>query len=135
MARRAVEQYLSSLGAFLGVGVAETSGYGALQALLDPEQAVPGVTTGAARLELATLGVVTRAGGGALNAAAGDLAVTAGCGQAVERAWSAADDAALSDGADRLGLDPATARAALGATTYDVFLNNVASWANVPAGV
>ena len=51
-------------------------------ALLDPEGAVPGVTSGKLRPELQAIGVITRVGGGTLNPAAGDLAVTAGWGHA-----------------------------------------------------
>ncbi len=49
-------------------------------ALLDTERPVPGVTSGKLRPELQAIGVITRVGGGALNPAAGDLAVTAGWG-------------------------------------------------------
>src|SRR5437763_9989588 len=53
-----------------------------IAALLDPEGAVPGVTSGKLRPELQAIGVITRVGGGTLNPAAGDLAVTAGWGHA-----------------------------------------------------
>ena len=43
---------------------------------------MPGVTSGKLRPELQAIGVITRVGGGPLNPAAGDLAVTAGWGHA-----------------------------------------------------
>jgi hypothetical protein len=51
-----------------------------LAALLDPESAVKGVTTGLIRAELKMLGNVAKVGGGGLNPDAGELAVTAGWG-------------------------------------------------------
>ncbi|MCC6625811.1 MAG: N-6 DNA methylase [Chloroflexi bacterium] len=117
-------------------------------ALLDPGQAMAGVTAPPLRPDLRLLGVTRRAGGGQLSHAAGDLAVRAGWGhagqggvtmpgrgRAVERAPTAAEAAALAEGATALGLEAAVAGALLGATTYDVYLNDVAYWANVPAGV
>ncbi len=47
-------------------------------ALLDPETAVQGTTAGALTSEMRTIAVISRVGGGALDAAAGDLDITAG---------------------------------------------------------
>jgi hypothetical protein len=105
-------------------------------ALLDTEQAVPGVTSGPIAPALQALGAIQRVGGGALDPAH-DLAITVGWGhggqggvtmpgkgRAVARAYTAAEQAALGDAA-----------ALLGATTLDIYLNPVAYWANVPAAV
>ena len=106
-------------------------------ALLDTEAAVPGVTSGAVRAELRTVGSIARVGGGALRPDEGDLKVTAGWGhggqggvtmpgkgRSVERAYTAEEAAALGDGL-----------ALLGETTRDVYLNGTAYWKNVPARV
>jgi hypothetical protein len=123
--------------------------------LLDPERAVPGVTAGAVRPELAALAVVARVGGANLDPAAGDLALSAGWGYAgqggvtmpglgrvVEREYTAAEraaiqagGAALQGGAAALGMGLEQAQELLGRSTCDVYLNDVACWGNVPAGV
>ncbi|MDI3341304.1 MAG: N-6 DNA methylase [Sphaerobacter sp.] len=117
-------------------------------ALLDPEQPVPGVTSGALRPELQAIAVISRVGGGTLDPAAGDLALTAGWGhtgrggitmpargRAVERDYTPEERDAIARGAAALGLDPEEALTLLGRTTYDVYLNERAYWANVPARV
>jgi hypothetical protein len=117
-------------------------------ALLDTERPVPDVTSGAIRPELRAVGGVTRVGGGALNPAAGDLAVTAGWGHAGKggvtmpgkgrvdrRAYTPDELAAIGSGASALGLTEEQMIACLGATTSDVYLNDTAYWRNVPASV
>ena len=107
-------------------------------ALLDTETPVPGVTVGPLRPELKTLGPIARVGGGTLDPAAGDLRVTAGWGhggqggvtmpgkgKSVTRDYTPDEAAALNTGA----------RACLGETTRDIFLNETAYWKNVPARV
>jgi len=109
---------------------------------------VPGVTSGAIRPELRAVGVVTRVGGGALNPAAGDLAVTAGWGHAGkggvtmpgkgkvdQRAYTSDELVAIHSGASAIGFTEERMIACLGATTCDVYLNNTAYWRNVPASV
>ncbi|MBU2603990.1 MAG: N-6 DNA methylase [Actinobacteria bacterium] len=116
--------------------------------LLDTETDVSGVTLGAIRPELRAIGAVSRAGGGALNPDAGDLSVTAGWGHGgkggitmpgkgriAERDYSPDELDALHAGAEALGLTLEEALAHLGATTRDIYLNDVAYWRNVPAGV
>ncbi|MCY3019517.1 MAG: N-6 DNA methylase [Planctomycetota bacterium] len=120
----------------------------ALAGLLDPEAAVKGVTVGAIRSELKLAGVIARDGGGTLNPDAGDLAVTAGWGHAgqngvtmpgkgktVERAYTPAERSAIEDGAKALGLKADDVMRLLGETTFDVYLNGVAYWRNIPARV
>ncbi|MDQ2745143.1 MAG: N-6 DNA methylase, partial [Chloroflexota bacterium] len=119
-----------------------------LAGLLDAEQPVPGVTTGAVRQELRPIGIVARTGGGVLNPDAGDLAITAGWGHAgkggvvmpgsgriVERDYSPQERSAIEAGALELGLSPDEALAHLGHTTRDVYLNADAYWRNIPSKV
>jgi hypothetical protein len=116
-----------------------------IAALLDTEDPVPGVTSGAARRELREVAVATREGKGALNPEAGDLAVKAGWGHAgksgvtmpgsgksVSRDYTPEEAAAIALGAESLGLTQEEARARLGETTRDIYLNDVAYWRNVP---
>jgi hypothetical protein len=85
---------------------------------------------------------------GQLNAAAGDLNVTArwgiagkggvtmpGKGRLIERPYTPEERAALVQVAAALGHDEAAGMACLGESTCDVFLNDVAFWRNVPARV
>jgi len=110
-------------------------------ALLDTETPISGVTEGTIRPALLPIGPVRRVGGGKLNLAAGDLAVTAGWGhggsgapvmpargKAIEREYTPEERAALVAG------NPNTLTL-LGLSCYDVYLNDVAYWACVLAGV
>jgi len=119
-----------------------------MAALLDTERPVPGVTNGKLRPELQAIGVITRVGGGALNPAAGDLAVTAGWGHAGKggvtmpgkgrvdrRAYTPDELAAIGSGVSTFGFTAEQTLACLGVTTSDVYLNNTAYWRNVPASV
>jgi hypothetical protein len=116
--------------------------------LLDPDTDVDGVTSGTLREEMKVIAVPTRAGGGNLNAAAGDLAVTAGWGHAgkggvtmpgkgkpILRPYTADELAAMERGARAGGLSRDDALRLLGESTVDVYLNDVAYWGNVPLGV
>ena len=116
--------------------------------LLDPETEVDGVTGGNVRPELRVIGVPTRTGGRPLNQQAGDLAVTAGWGHAGQggvtmpgkgkintRPWTADERTAIEQGAGALGLSAEQALAQLGEQAVDVYLNDVAYWRGVPAGV
>lgn len=58
-----------------------------------------------------------------------------GKGKAVERAYTAEETAAIDEGARNLGLTLEQALRHLGETTFDVYLNNVAYWRNVPKRV
>jgi hypothetical protein len=114
---------------------------------LDTESPVPGVTSATLRPELRAIGLLSRVGGKQLNPAT-DLAVTAGWGyttretitmpgqgDARERDYAPAERAALEAGAGALNLAPAALFDLLGHTTYDVYLNDIAYWRNVPAAV
>ncbi len=115
-------------------------------ALLDTEAPVPGVTSGTIRPELKLIASPTRAGGGALKES--DLGVTAGWGHAgkggvtmpgkgklVDRDCTEAERKAIVEGAPALGLSARQALELLGERTYDVYLNDTAYWANIPARV
>jgi hypothetical protein len=117
-------------------------------ALLDTESPVPGVTAGTPRPELKVLAVISKAGGGDLNPDAGDLALTAGWGyggkegvtmpgkgRPVKRDYTPEELAAIGEGAPALGLTPEQALAHLGESTYDIYLNEVAYWQNIPEKV
>lgn len=86
--------------------------------------------------------------GGSLDTGLGDLDVVVGWGHAgkggvtmpgkgklVEREYTTEERTAIEEGAKALGLTPAEAFAHLGETTCDVYLNEVAYWANVPKKV
>ena len=112
--------------------------------LLDVLQSVPGVTE-SVRTELKVLGVVRKTDGGNLDKTKGDFGVTAGWGyrsngsvmakegRAIERPWTSAEREALGAGAAALGLNLETALAHLGASCFDVYLNDVAYWSGVPS--
>ena len=106
-----------------------------LAALLDPDTPVPGVTTGTLRPEIAAIAVPATVDG--RNMTAADFALTAGWGhygsgdavmpgqgRLVQRDYTADERAALGD-----------TIAALGETTFDVYLNDRALWRNVPAAI
>jgi hypothetical protein len=106
------------------------------------------VTAGAIRAELRVVGTLARVGGGGLNPDAGDLAVTAGWGyggrggitmpgrgRAVEREFTPEEREEIEAGVLALGLEADEAFARLGETTFDVYLNDVACWKNVPSGI
>ena len=105
-----------------------------LARLLDPEVAVPGVTQGALRPEIASIAVPSTVN--KRNMSGDDFALTAGWGhfgsggavmpgkgRAIECEYTADEKAAM-------GAIPA-----LGNTTFDVYLNDGAFWRNIPAAV
>jgi len=106
-----------------------------LAALLDSETPVSGVTTSALRPEMAAIAVPSTTDGG--NMTSDDFSMTAGWGhygqgEAVmpgqgrvePRPFTTVESAALGNMAE-----------VLGATTFDVHLNDRAYWRNVPAAV
>jgi Type ISP C-terminal specificity domain/N-6 DNA Methylase len=121
---------------------------GSVAALLDPDAPVDGVNVGDLRPELLSIAIISREGGGSLNPDAGDLDVTTGWGhggkgkavmpgkgEAVERDYTAEELEAIKAGAAALRLSSERAFKLLGKRTLDVYLNNVAYWKNIPAGV
>jgi hypothetical protein len=114
--------------------------------ILDTDLAFKAITTGSVRPELKPIAVAARVGGGSLNEI--DLALTAGWGHAgkegvtmpgkgrlLEREYSAAERKAIVEGARALELSERVALHQLGESTYDVYLNDVALWTNVPSKV
>ena len=106
-----------------------------LAALLDPDTAVPGVTEGTLRPEVAIIAVPATTD--RHNMAGGDFAVTAGWGhygtgdavmpgqgRAAERTCTPDERATLGNTAS-----------VLGETTFDIHLNGRAFWRNIPAAV
>ncbi len=99
--------------------------------LLDTEKGVMGITSGTIRPELRRIAVISRVGGGALDPGKGELDLTAGWGHAGK------------GGVCMPGKGKAVARKAkrgevpkaLGSDTLDVYLNDMAYWANIPACV
>jgi hypothetical protein len=114
--------------------------------LLDTEHAVPGVTTGDIRPELKVIGFISREGGGQLQEK--ELAITAGWGHAgkndavmpgkgkiVERDYTPEEKDAIQNGAKNLGMSREQVFSCLGEHTFDIYLNDVAYWRNVPMEV
>ncbi len=119
-----------------------------LAALLDTEADVSGVTSGKVEPVFRTVGVLTKAGGGALDPGAGDLAVTAGWGHAgkegvtmpgkgriVQRPYDKEEREALNNAAEARRLSQRQVLNLLGSGTCDVYLNDKAYWKNIPANV
>lgn len=95
-------------------------------ALLDPDVAVVGVTAGAIENELGSIAAISHSGGGAIDPGKGELALSAGWG-------FAGREGATMAGKGRIEIHAAPALPReLGATRYDLYLNDVAYWANVP---
>ena len=106
-----------------------------LAALLDSDTPVPGITEAPLRPETAVIAVPSTTTGG--NMSGDDFALTAGWGhfgsgqavmpgqgRAVPRPYTPDELSALGDAAR-----------VLGDTTFDVYLNDVAYWRNVPSAV
>jgi len=114
--------------------------------LLDTEKPVAGVTASPVRPELQVIAVITREGGGQLQAS--ELGVTAGWGHAgqngvvmpgkgtaVQRDYTADERQAITSGAELLGISPDDVFKLLGESTFDIYLNDIAYWKNVPVKV
>ncbi|MCH9049892.1 MAG: N-6 DNA methylase [Proteobacteria bacterium] len=117
-----------------------------IAALLDSENPVKGVTSGTIRPEMKAIGPIQREGGGQL--AANRLRLTArwgyagqnrvtmpGPGDARLREFTGDERKAIEAGAAALGLSGKVAMDCLGDKTFDIYLNEVAYWCNVPERV
>ena len=114
--------------------------------LLDSEANPPGVTLRPIRPELGVIGMISRTGGGSLKPESGDLKVTAGWGHGIEvvmpgrgkyqeRKYTDEERSFICRGCLNLGLKPEETFPRLGEVTYDIFLNDVAYWKNVPSRI
>ena len=114
--------------------------------LLDTEKPVSGVTAPPIRPEIQNIAVITREGGGQLQPQ--ELAVNVGWGhagqngvvmpgkgKAVERDYTAAEKQAIVSGAEKLGITFEKALELMGERTFDIYLNEIAFWKNIPAKV
>ncbi len=117
-------------------------------ALLDTEADVPGVTSGRIAPLFKTIGLITKAGNGAIDPSGDDLKITAGWGQrgkdgvvmpakgkVSQRTYSADEQKALADEAQARGMTVQEVRRLLGEETLDVYLNKTAYWRNIPVNV
>jgi hypothetical protein len=115
-------------------------------ALLDTEKPVAGVTASPIRPEIQAIAVITREDGGQLYPK--ELAVTAGWGhagqngvvmpgkgKAIERDYTVEEKQSIVSGAEQVGISPEEAFDLLGESTFDIYLNEVAYWRNIPAEV
>ena len=105
-------------------------------ALLDTEAAVPGVTSGTIRDELKTIAVVSRVGGGALQAA--EFALTAGWGSGGKDGKDGKNAITMPGKGKTEPRHAETSEQASGfgsAPTLDVYLNAKAYWKNIPQPV
>lgn len=117
-----------------------------IAALLDTETPVANVTAGKFDAPFASIGALAHVEG--LQLAAEDFEITAGCGHVgkggvtmpakgklVERDYSENEINLLSQAAERLHVTVEAIKETLGATTFDVYLNNSAYWRNIPRNV
>ena len=118
-------------------------------AMLDTEAEVPGVTSGKIATVFKTIGLITKTGGGQLDTAGSDLAVSVGWGhygkegvvmpakgKLTERPYDEDEAKAMeSEPEARRGISAKEIRRLLGETTCDVHLNGAAYWCNVPLNV
>jgi hypothetical protein len=95
--------------------------------LLDTQTLVPGVTAGTVRDELKRVALLSRDGGGGF--AEGDLAVTAGWGNATKTGVMPGKGKVVSR------LAEAETPAVLGAEALDVYPNASVAWRNVPIAI
>lgn len=119
-----------------------------IAALLDTEADVPGVTGGKIAPVFKSIGLITKTGGGQLDASGNDLAVTAGWGhfgkagvvmpakgKATERQYDEHETEAIDAEAAARSMSAKDARRLLGERTLDVYLNGAAYWRNIPLNV
>jgi hypothetical protein len=97
-----------------------------IAALLDVDRPVAGVTAGKIRPELRIVGAMFRVGGGSINPDDRELAMTVGWGYSGK-------DGVTMPGKGRI--EPHPVEGAATEPAYDLYLNEVAYWANVPRSV
>jgi hypothetical protein len=124
-------------------------------ALFDTEHGFAGVTDGKLEKPINTIGVISRVGGGQLqtdedesDGKRSELRITAGWGhggkggitmpgkgKVIQRDYTVTERHAIDEGASRLGLSAEEILIHLGGSTFDVYLNDVAYWRNIPSRV
>jgi hypothetical protein len=115
-------------------------------ALLDTENPVAGVTALPIRAEIQGIALVTKEDGGQLQPkelamtagwgyAGKDGAVMPGKGKAIKRDYTAEEKQTVARGASQLGISQETVLELLGDYTFDIYLNDVAYWKNIPKEV
>ena len=117
-----------------------------IAALLDTEKPVSGVTAQPIRPEIQNIAVITREGGGQLQPK--ELTITVGWGhagqngvvmpgkgKAVERDYTVEEKQSIISGAEKLGITLEKALDLLGERTFDIYLNEIAYWKNIPVKV
>lgn len=105
-----------------------------VEALLDPDRDVVGVTAGAIRPELRAVAVLSKRGGDGVRPA--DLVVTAGWGHRGREGVVAPGQGRVTARAYGASEDACAVHAAyLGARTNDVFLNDDVYWQNIPDAI
>ncbi|MDJ0581449.1 type ISP restriction/modification enzyme [Crocosphaera sp.] len=118
-----------------------------IAALLDTENNVSGVTN-KLREELKNIALISHTQNQQLNPDDGDLNVTAGWGhenkkgvtmpgkgKAIERPYTTTELAILENSVSHLNMSLETILEQLGNTTYDIYLNDIAYWKNIPSNV
>ncbi len=116
--------------------------------LLDTEVHAQGVTGGAIRADLRVMALISRNDDSAINFDTGDLAVTAGwgsgsqgkaimpgSGKVIVRAYTTQERVAIEEAAATLSITSEQAIEILGLNTYDIYLNDITYWRNIPEEV
>ena len=117
-----------------------------IAALLDTDKLVPGITAYTPRPEIQRIAVITKEGGGQLQSkelaigvgwghAGQNNVVMPGKGKAIERDYTVEEKQAIVSGTEKLGISAEKALDLLGERTFDIYLNDVAYWKNVPVKV
>jgi type ISP restriction-modification system protein len=116
--------------------------------LIDTQHPVSGVTMGKLNAPLSTVAAISHVEGGTIRPEEGELDITVGWGhpgkggivmpgkgKIIGRGYSESEQAAIAECAKRLGMTPDEITNLLGTSTFDVYLNDVALWRNIPARV
>ena len=111
-----------------------------LAALMDVEKPVPGVTSGKVRDDLREIGVIARVGGGSLDPAKRELALTAGWGHGGKGGVTMPGKGKLvvrvvGDLSANPHPGPLPGGEGTDQRVVDVYLNGVAYWKNIPEPV
>ena len=104
-----------------------------IAALLDTENNVAGVTLGKVNPQLKTIAVISRVGGGQINPDTGELAITAGWGNAGKAGVTMPGKGKINTRSyTPEELQVISEIELLGKNTNDIYLNEIAYWRNIP---